>query len=302
MNRRKEYFYTLLIILTTSLGSYAVWVYSFPGHFPSLKSFAADNSIVQPLPAQAATQNSATAPAKPRPAKAEPAPQLDFRQIDIPVLMYHKINPYRGGGLYRITPDEFDWQMQYLKDNGYHSIGLGDILDHYQKGKKLPDKPFVITMDDGYRDNYLYAWPILQKYGFTATLFVVTNTVCPEGYDNMMITWSQIKEMADAGITIGCHTLDHPCLTLVGPREAERQILDSKSVLEEQLNIKIEFFSYPYGEHNEVVERIVKECGFRAATTVNPEMVSSLEDPFTLNRIGIYSNLSHQGFIDKVTP
>ncbi|HWP97353.1 MAG TPA: polysaccharide deacetylase family protein [Syntrophomonadaceae bacterium] len=305
MTRRQEYFCALAIFLVNFLVSFTIWTYSTPNHYPTPSSlFSLETAVAQTAPPAQASQAEAAPVIAQAPlsiAPVQPAtPTTVDQTIAVPILMYHKINPYSSGGLYRITPDEFDWQMQYLHDNGYHTISIDAVLDYFQQGQKLPEKPIVITLDDGYRDNYLYAFPILQKYGFTATLFVITNTVAPANVDNNMLTWDQIREMANSGITIGCHTLDHEHLTRVDLAEAQRQIADSKNVLEQELGKKIEIFSYPYGEHNQSVEKLVQESGFRAATTVNPEPVTNADDPFALNRIGIYSNLDHQGFIDKV--
>ena len=310
MTRRREYFYTVAILLVTLFGSYTVWHYSMPDHYPSPPSLftiesamaqtdsstSASQMLVVPVIVQPQSPSVLVVPVvEPAAVASEPG-----EPVSVPILMYHKINDF-SGGLYTISPDEFDWQMQYLKENGYHTVSIASVLDHFEKGKPLPEKPVVITLDDGFRDNYLNAYPILKKYGFTATIFVTTNTVAPEEITNMMLTWSQIKEMAADGITMGCHTLNHSDLTSVSLGEAKRQITDSKEILEDQLGIKIDVFAYPYGCHNYNVEKLVEECGFRAAVTVNPEPVSSVENPFTLNRIGIYSNLSRSGFITKVS-
>lgn len=306
MTRRQEYFCALAIFLVNFFVSFTIWTYSTPNHYPNpFHLFSLEAAVAQTEPPAVASQSEASPVVAQTESPTAPIQTVNQtivldQTVAVPILMYHKINPYFSGGLYRITPDEFDWQMQYLHDNGYHTVSIGAVLDHFQKGQKLPEKPVIITLDDGYRDNYLYAYPILQKYGFTATIFVITNTVAPANVDNMMLTWDQIREMADNGMTIGCHTLDHKHLTRVGLAEAQRQITDSKNDLEQELGRKIEFFSYPYGEHNQDVERLVQESGFRAATTVNPELVTNIDNPFALNRIGIYSNLDHQGFIDKV--
>lgn len=229
----------------------------------------------------------------------------------IPILMYHKVNPdFDKGGLgLRINPADFDWEMKYLKDNGYHSVDLGAVVDHFKEGKRLPDKPIVITFDDGYQDNYRYAYPILKKYGFTATIFIVTNTVGGiNEFDyrsniqpmNKMLTWKEIKEMDANGITIGAHTLDHPHLTKISLAEAKRQISGSKKILEKKLGKEIEYFSYPYGEYDRAVAEIVKESGFRAAASSDPGVVRSATSRYTLNRISTSGRLNHRRFIEEL--
>lgn len=298
----------MLFVLMINFSAYAAWSYSIPNHYPSIPKLF-------PTAAAVAMAEPAVQPAAPDPVQPQPSseyilgyhtgesfnkPAGEIKSVSIPILMYHKINPYYDRSLYRIWPEEFEWQMQYLKDNGYHSVSISAVMDYFEKGQPLPDKPVVITMDDGYRDNFLYALPILEKFGFTATVFITTNTIAPEGVNNNMLTWSMVKEMSKRGITIGCHTLDHPQLTRVNYNEAWRQIADAKNAIEENLGSKVDVFAYPYGSHDSCVENIVKESGFRAAVTVNPKPVTSAENPFALNRMGIYSNLSRDGFINKL--
>jgi peptidoglycan/xylan/chitin deacetylase (PgdA/CDA1 family) len=231
--------------------------------------------------------------------------------IGVPILAYHKVNPNPGKndmGL-SITPADFDWEMNYLKDDGFHPVDLGAVIDHFQKGKQLPAKPIVITFDDGYQDNYRYAYPILKKYGLTATIFVITNTVGGiNEFDfkkhiqpqNKMLTWSQIKEMNANGITIGAHTLDHVHLTRINKTEARQQIFESKKILEKELGKDVKYFSYPYGEYNEAVAQIVKDSGYLAATTTQMGLVQSSMNPYMLKRIGFPGHSDHQIFIKQL--
>jgi peptidoglycan/xylan/chitin deacetylase (PgdA/CDA1 family) len=241
----------------------------------------------------------------------QPPVEQDKTLNGVPILMYHKINPdHKTGGLgLRVMPADFDWEMQHLKDNGYHSVNLGAVVDHFQKGTKLPDKPIVITFDDGYQDNYRYAYPILNKYGLTATIFVVTNTVGGNNdFDykhhiqpkNKMLTWNEIKEMNANGITIGSHTLDHIHLTKISQAEARRQISDSKIILKKELGKDILYFCYPYGDYNQAVAKMVKESGYLAATTTQLGLVQSPVNPYMLKRIRITGHFDHQRFIEEL--
>ncbi|MBP1761676.1 MAG: polysaccharide deacetylase [Firmicutes bacterium] len=229
----------------------------------------------------------------------------------VPILTYHKVNPDRntGGFGLRVLPADFDWQMKYLKNNGYHSVSPGNVVDHFQTGSKLPDKPFVITFDDGYQDNYRYAWPILKKYNYTATVFIVPHIVGGiNAYDyyanlqpeNKMLTWQEIKEMNDAGITIGAHALDHASLTKVSPAEAQRQILESKKILEQKLGKEVRYFCYPYGDFNRNIAEMVKKSGYQAATSSEEGLVQANSDPYLLKRLRINGHLSHRMFVKKL--
>ena len=241
----------------------------------------------------------------------QPSPEQEKALNGVPILRYHKVNPDpKTGGLgLRVLPADFDWEMRYLKQNGYHSVNLGALVDHFQKGTKLPDKPIVITFDDGYQDNYRYAYPILKKYGFTATIFVVANTVGGiNEFDykahiqpkNKMLTWNQIKEMNDNGITIGAHTLDHVHLAKISQAEAKRQIFKSKIILGNELGQDILYFSYPYGEYNQADAKMVKESGYLAATTTQLGFVQPAMNPYLLKRICITGHFDHQRFIEEL--
>lgn len=140
-------------------------------------------------------------------------PDGDANASQIPVLMYHKISPSpKSGGLgMRVTPESFNLQMLYLVKNGYHTVRLTELTGFIKEDKTLPSKSIVITFDDGYLDNYKYAFPILKKYGFTATVFVVADYISETNdFDvvkklqpvNKLLGWNEIDQMSAYGITI----------------------------------------------------------------------------------------------------
>lgn len=228
----------------------------------------------------------------------------------VPILMYHKVNPdpETGNLGLRVPPSEFDRQMKYLHEQGYQSVSLQEVRDFITGGKPLPPKPVVITFDDGYRDNYTYALPILEKYGFTATVFVVVNTIGKVNvFDlgvqpvNQMMNWSELRDMADRGITIGSHTMDHPHLADVPPEKALYQIREAKAALEKGLGFPVKYFCYPYGSHNQAVKKMVEESGYEAATTTRPGLNYYGEDIFALKRIYVTGQMSQQKFIRELS-
>ncbi|WP_373323038.1 polysaccharide deacetylase family protein [Desulforamulus aquiferis] len=229
----------------------------------------------------------------------------------IPILMYHKVNPDpRTGGLgLRVPPDKFDWQMRYLKENGYEAISLADVMDHFEKGKHLPDKPVVITFDDGYKDNYDFAYPIMKKYGFTGTIFVVSRSIGNTNFydvekklqpENKIMGWKEIRELDQAGFVIGAHTVDHPHLAKVSMEAARYQIEESKRALEHGLQKPVDFFCYPYGSHNDTVANLVKEAGYRAAVTTQLGLAKLDADPFKTPRIRVTGHYSKEKFIEEL--
>lgn len=226
----------------------------------------------------------------------------------IPVLMYHKVNPDRktGGLGLRVLPKDFDWQMDYLYKHGFHTVSLEDVIDYWHHKKPLPPNPIVITFDDGYQDNYTYAFPILKKYHFTATIFVVVNSIGKTNFFdadrkvqpvNKMLSLKQIKELNAYGITIGAHTMNHPHLAKISLDQAREEIINSKKALEKILGKPVLVFSYPYGSYDKNVEKIVKEAGYKAAVTTRQGINFPDSDHYALKRIRIMGMYSHRKFI-----
>lgn len=230
----------------------------------------------------------------------------------IPILMYHKVNPDPGVGGYglRVSPRSFEKQMAYLSRSGYQSISLNDLADHFEKGRPLPSRPVIITFDDGYLDNYTYAYPILKKYGMTATIFVVAGTVGGVNeFDynggrqpkNKMAGWQELKEMVEGGIAIGAHTLRHTHLANLKPDEARHEILEGRKILEEALSRPVDVFCYPYGNYDRDTVSIVREAGFRAAVTTEQGLGKYQEGPYTLKRIRVRGDYSYGHFLEELT-
>ncbi|HAU31526.1 MAG: Polysaccharide deacetylase [Desulfotomaculum sp. 46_296] len=229
----------------------------------------------------------------------------------IPVLMYHKISPdLKSGGLgMRVTPARFNLQMQYLAKNGYHTVPLTELTDFIKGNKTLPSKSIIITFDDGYLDNYKYAFPILKKYGFTAAVFVVTDYIGKTNeFDaakklqmvNQLLGWNEIDQMSDYGITIGAHTLKHVSLTDITLPEARYEIENCKLVLEEHLKTPIEAFAYPYGHYNSQLKEIVRKSGYTIAVTTDQGLVTPESDPYAIKRVRITGNYDLRKFINEL--
>lgn len=223
-------------------------------------------------------------------------------QEEIPILMYHKINPsWKAGGLgLRVSPKDFEQQLQYLKEHNYNSITLAQLADHYEFDTPLPNHPIVLTFDDGYLDNYTYAFPLLKKYQFIGTIFLVSDLVGKTNHwdevmgrpSNALMKWPQIREMEKYGIEFGAHTVTHPHLGRIPVDQARREIVQSKIKLEKQLRHPVETFCYPYGSYNPRIVQIVSETGFKAATTVKLGRTTSTDNLFKLNRIRVTGRYS----------
>lgn len=194
----------------------------------------------------------------------------------ITVFMYHQIAnlPFSNDPLHlAVPPEKFEQQMRYLHDHNYKSISLKDAVNYWRKGQAHPPKLFVLTFDDGYQDFYTTVFPILDKYKFKATVFLVANQVGQktdwQGQRNaqsaQLMTWSEIRELSQYGITFGNHTLTHPRLTKLKPEIAQREISDAKLKIEDNLGIEVDLFCYPFTANNKKIQQLVEESGHVAA-------------------------------------
>ncbi len=206
-----------------------------------------------------------------------------FALTDIPVLNYHKIDDIDNP--LAVTPAEFAEQVGYLADNGYHTITPDQLMGYLKYGRALPDKPILITFDDGYRDNYANAYPILKKHGFTATIFLVTDLV---GNDDRFLTWDEAREMHKNGFVFGSHTVSHLPLTTLDPEQIAGELAASAAEIERQLGARPRYFAYPTGAYNLKIEELVRQSGYRAAFTIRYGQVGLESDPYALERIPIY--------------
>ena len=209
----------------------------------------------------------------------------------VPVINYHQINDTAQNPL-TIHTDQFEHQMQYLAENGYHTITPAEMIDSWENGTELPPNPIIITFDDGYLDNYRNAFPILEKYHLKATIFLISDYVST--YPNYL-TWEEAQEMQDSGlINFESHTLSHVELTEAGSREdVIHQLRDSREALEYHLKKPVRFIAYPCGSYDEEVEQLTKDTGYRGAFTVNYGLASPEDQRFILDRIPIFGCNNH---------
>lgn len=223
--------------------------------------------------------------------------------VKIPILLYHYLEYNRDIGdtirtSLAVTPYWFEKQLQYLQENGYQTITFNDLYYAIKKHGELPKKPIILTFDDGYRDFYTDAWPLLKKYKAKATVFIITGFI---NRPNYMFDW-QIKEIAgNSGdlVTLGAHTVHHPALTSLSPNKAYEEILDSKNFLEQNYHKATTVFNYPYGFFNNDVSDLVKKAGFQMAVSTILGQAESKDNIFFFPRIRI-GNYSDNLFQERL--
>ena len=197
-----------------------------------------------------------------------------------PILMYHSLDPSRHS-----TPSmsgkDFREQMEYIKRHKFKVISLADLARDLKQGK-VPRHTLVITFDDGYKDN-LKAVKILKKFGFPATIFMITGNIGRKGF----LTAEDLKYIEDkTPINIGAHTYSHAYMPNVNSKDYNKEINLPKKILESILGKRKFCFSYPVGGFNRRVEQAVKKAGFLCAVTTNRGYSKAI-DTFALRRVKI---------------
>ena len=217
---------------------------------------------------------------------------------NIPILMYHSISQPAesadpGFKALCVPPTVFETQIDYLYRSGYTFLSVTQLVDALKGNVALPDRPIVLTFDDGYADFYSHALPVLSRYHASATLYIATAFVertslwlrWKEEAGHPVLTWSQIVEISNSGIECGAHTHSHPKLDRLPLAMARDEIRRSKDLLEQHLSQQVTSFAYPYGLYTSGVQQLVKEAGFTSACAVNNAMCSEKADHFTLDRL-----------------
>lgn len=200
-------------------------------------------------------------------ASAIPAAATSSKEVTLPILVYHIVRPRYPNDTaavkaIAVTPDTFDAELGHLQSAGYHVVGFHALETYFASSTPLPSKPVIISIDDGWEDQYQYAFPLLEKYHDTATFFVFTNAIGRKGF----LTWEELHAMLAAGMTIGDHTMSHPYLLKISdPAKLWQEIDGSKLILESHLGIPITEFAYPFGEHNAAIVELVQKAGYLVA-------------------------------------
>ncbi|MBW1793708.1 MAG: polysaccharide deacetylase family protein [Deltaproteobacteria bacterium] len=214
--------------------------------------------------------------------------------IRIPILMYHSIDDSPAPACVR--PNSFVRQMAHLRRLGYETLHLDAVYHYMAEGVPISRKPIVITFDDGYQDNLQNAYPILKKYGFCATIFVVTDYLGLTNRWNArggvvqrpLMSWAELREVAkEPLLSFQPHTCSHPRLTQIPFVKVKEELSKSKETLEDSLGSPCHHFAYPYGDFNEKVQDAVKETGYRTACSVLWGHNRRGNDLFSLFRIGV---------------
>lgn len=213
------------------------------------------------------------------------------------ILSYHRVNPWYKDDALTVSVENFERQILYLIKKGYKFISLKDYISTNSNKKHIY---ISLTFDDGFADNFWYAFPLLKKYKIPATIFLIAGFVGKDLIFNRyrdkekdrFLKWEEVKEMIDSDIDFGSHSLTHPHLTEIDDNKAWEEIYNSKVMIEEKLGKKVDFFCYPYGEFDERIVSMVKKAGYKGAVVTLRKKLKN--GRFTLPRTGIYG---HNNFL-----
>lgn len=215
----------------------------------------------------------------------------------IPLLLYHSVasDPSRRFAPWAVAPDRFEAQITRLADEGYTTVTVAELVRRvYERAEPLPPRSLVITFDDGFADFHGAAWPVLDRHGFTATVFVTTGYIgrtagwlarLGEG-NRPLMNAAQLAEIATAGIECGAHSVTHAQLDAVPHARARREIAASKQALEAIVG-PVQSFAYPHGYHSQTVRGYVRAAGFSGACACGDGAAGPAGDRWAIPRLTV---------------
>jgi peptidoglycan/xylan/chitin deacetylase (PgdA/CDA1 family) len=211
----------------------------------------------------------------------------------IPILIFHTLDD--RGLLISFPPQAFRRNMDGLHQRGYRALPLLEAAERVRQGRQFPPRSLVLTFDDGYQSVYREAFPVLQRYEMSATIFVTTGEHRPSGPGQRlpscehqpMLNWGEIREMHHWGVEIGAHTCTHPDLTRLPTEKIQAELCDSKAIIEDMLGAAVRSFAYPYGRYDRRSQEIAQQC-FQCACSDILGQVTRHSCPHALERVDAY--------------
>ena len=229
----------------------------------------------------------------------------------LPILMYHRIAPDGPNetARYRVSPEALEAQLLHLRRSGYRSVRLGELQDALLRRKGLPGRAVMCTFDDGYLDFATYAWPLLRRYGYSATVFLVTEAMgqwnwWDEQYGERvaLLDRSTIRRLAAEGVEFGSHTASHRPLTGLTHADVARECFRSRVLLEQVLSRSVRAIAYPYGDVDPVVRHLAGACGYVLGLTCRPGHSALHHEPLALPRVEVNGEDTLEDFARKLEP
>ena len=238
----------------------------------------------------------------------------EFRHDRFPILLYHRfvqdqaaLARYPGTEIiFTVTAQQFEAHIASLAQQGCCSVPPDQVFTFITQGKSLPERPVMITVDDGWRSNIDIMLPILEKYHFCCTIFVTTGPEAWifrkfEGLDRGL-TANEVGDLQRRGVSIGSHTVTHPYLIEMNDEEIRKEFLDSKLTLEAWTGAPCRFLSIPGNFYDRRIAQIAYECGYEGVFTANVGTVSAATDAFDIKRLIIEGAFTLSEFQANMRP
>ncbi|MEV1083315.1 polysaccharide deacetylase family protein [Streptomyces sp. NPDC050211] len=224
----------------------------------------------------------------------------------VPILMYHAVaaEPSAATRALSVTPEAFAEQMAVIADLGLAPISTAELAERWRYGGPLPDRPVLVTFDDGYEGVHRHALPVLTKHSFAATVFVTTGWLRGPhhagGELGTMLDWDQVRDLAAAGVEIGGHSHTHPQLDQLPDDRLRRELILCKEIVQDELGSVPGSFAYPYGYSSRRVREAVHETGYGQALAVNNGLARRRQGPYALTRLTVRRGTSIDEFMRLV--
>jgi peptidoglycan/xylan/chitin deacetylase (PgdA/CDA1 family) len=218
-------------------------------------------------------------------APPDTAPLVPFKN-PVPILMYHVIDsPPSGAALSQlyVDPDTFDSQMEWLRSDGFQAVSLNQVYDAWFRDGELPEKPVVVSFDDGYRSQYVYARPELRKLGWPGVLSLIAGRL---DQPDSELTAPMVRRLIEAGWELDSHTIHHLDVSNLDGADLRDEIAGSRRMLSRRFHQPVNFFCYPSGRYDTAAVAAVRAAGYLGATTTD-EGLASKDEMFKLKRIRV---------------
>ncbi|MHA5051666.1 polysaccharide deacetylase family protein [Streptomyces sp. SD15] len=211
----------------------------------------------------------------------------------VPILMYHSIAtaPNDATRELSVAPEAFAEQLELLGDLGFTPVNTADLGAGWRSGGPLPERPVLITFDDGYEGVHRHGLPVLAKHGFASTLFVSTGWL-RGAYDtggslDTMLDWDQVRQLAEEQVEIGGHSHTHPQLDQLDDDALRFEVQRCREIIADELGVHPASFAYPYGYSSRRVRRTVREAGFAQSLAVGNALARRRQGPYALQRVTV---------------
>ncbi|MEU6369704.1 polysaccharide deacetylase family protein [Streptomyces sp. NPDC046931] len=220
----------------------------------------------------------------------------------VPILMYHSVAtaPNEATRALSVAPEAFAEQMAMLADLKFTPVTTAELARSWREGAPLPERPVLVTFDDGYEGVHRHALPALAGHGFASTLFVSTGWIrgahdTGGGLDTML-GWDQVRELAGAGVEIGGHSHTHPQLDQLPDDALRFELVHCAEIITDELGTRPVSFAYPYGYSSRRVRRTVRETGYRQSLAVGNGLARRSQGPYALQRVTVRRNTDAEEF------